>query len=811
MQNIHFIGIKGVGMSALAIVAKGLGYHVTGSDVAEEFITDEPLRSAGIVAHAGFAAEHVAPDVELIIAGAAYGDGNPEMAEAKARGLKVLTYSEMLGYLSSKKKLLAVAGTHGKTTTTSILSYLLYASGRQPSYVIGTGHVAGLPSHGLAGLGEYFVAEADDYKKAPNDPTPKFLDLEPLIGIITSIEHDHPDMYPTLQDCIEAFYRFAIRVKPEGLLVVNGDDKNVHSVMQRLADRTFVTFGFEAENQYRIEMDGALHEGTQIFSLYHEGKVTRYRSSLLGKHNVCNAAAAVIVALHSGMRSEEIQRFLPQVVGVERRYQTVGEKDGRLIIDDYAHHPTAVQLTLETARRQYPSRPLWCLFQPHTYSRTKALMKEFGQAFGSADVVIVTDIFGSAREAIGDVTARDVVEEIGKHHRNVLYVPMQKLQQFIERNLPEQAVVLTMGAGDIYKIGHEYVRQVAQGPFEILAPYIPGLVKDEPLSRHATIRVGGPAAAFTMVRTTEDFIKVVTIAREKQVPFHIVGGGSNTLFSDKGYPGLIIKNVANQVVIAGEADQLAAEDWQQPSGEIRHEAADPTKYISFADLDYEEKPGDTVVVADAGVNLTAFIVKTLDAGLTGMQWFGGIPGVLGGAIFNNIHGGTHFIGERLLRVHALQEDGSIVIREKEELELGYDISRFHRTHEIILKAEFLLTKSAPLEVERADRAFREWTKRKSQMQPKLGSMGSTFQNISQSDRERIGAPTTAAGWLIDQCGLKGYQIGNAQIAPEHANFIINRGGATAADVKSLMDLAQKSVKQRFGVDITPEVFLIGEW
>lgn len=341
---------------------------------------------------------------------------------------------------------------------------------------------------------------------------------------------------------------------------------------------------------------------------------------------------------------------------------------------------------------------------------------------------------------------------------------------------------------------------------------LPEIRQNEPLSRHCTIRVGGPARAFLTARSTDQLVAGITAARELKIPFHILGGGSNTLFSDSGYDGLIIKNMANQVTIAGEIDHLEGLSWQEPVvGEIRHEAADPSKYISFGDLDFPERPGDTLITVESGTNLTALIVRTLDASLTGLQWFGGIPGVVGGAVYNNIHGGTHFIGERLVRATALQSDGSVKTYTREELELGYDVSRFHHTDEVILTVDFLLTKGTPLEVEKAEQAYREWTKRKTHMQPQLGSMGSTFQNISQEVRERIKAPTTAAGWLIDQCGLKGYEIGQAQIAPEHANFIVNRGGATAAEVWALMQLAQREVKKKFGVDLKPEVFMIGDF
>ncbi len=346
---------------------------------------------------------------------------------------------------------------------------------------------------------------------------------------------------------------------------------------------------------------------------------------------------------------------------------------------------------------------------------------------------------------------------------------------------------------------------------QALREKLPNIQFDELLSRHSTIRVGGPAAAFFVSRALDDLVEAVSLARQESIPLHILGGGSNTLFADSGFDGLVIKNVANQVTIAGQIEALTEEDWQRPVGEIRHEAADPKKYISFLDLDYPERPGDTLVMAQSGVNLTALIVKTLDASLTGLHWFGGIPGVVGGAVYNNIHGGTHFLGERLQQVEVLGSDNSRRILNKDELELGYDTSRFHQSQEIILQAQFLLTQATAPEVERADQTFREWVRRKSQMQPKLGSMGSTFQNIAQETREQIGAPTSAAGWLIDQCGLKGHQIGQAQIAPEHANFIVNLGGATASDIYGLMQLAKQSVKQEFGVDLKEEVFLVGKF
>lgn len=458
-HHIHFVGIKGVGVSALALVAQGLGFTVTGSDTGETFITDGPLAEAGITPLIGFSADHLADTVDLVVVGAAYGDDNPEVRAARERQLTVWTYAELLGYFSGLKKTVAVAGTHGKTTTTSLLTYLLYKVGLQPSWVIGTGTVSGLPAHGAAGSGDYFVTEADDYKRAPHDERPKFLDLTPEVAIITSIEHDHPDMYPTLADCVTAFSRFVDRVTPTGFLVVNGDDVNIAGIRTQKRDRRFVTFGQHAENDYRINVLSSVGEMWSFELQASTGMIGPFQLSLPGLHNVYNATAAIVVALELGVDQDEIAKHLPHFTTVERRYQLVGQLGDIIVIDDYAHHPTSVALTLQTARLQFPDRPLWCLFQAHTYSRTKALLHEFGTAFKLADRVIVTDIFASAREREATITTQDLVDEIRQHHRDAVYVPYAELSTYLTEQLPATAVLVTMGAGDVYKIGHGLVAQ----------------------------------------------------------------------------------------------------------------------------------------------------------------------------------------------------------------------------------------------------------------------------------------------------------------------------------------------------------------
>jgi UDP-N-acetylmuramate--alanine ligase len=457
-KSIYFIGIKGTAMSALALIAQTLGYEVRGSDTNETFITDASLLAAGIKPLVGFEIEHLNPTPDLVVVGAAFGENNPEVAAARAKNIPVWTSSELQGYLTRQKKTLAVAGTHGKTTTTSILAFLLFGAQLDPSFIIGTGEVAGLPAHGVSGKGEYFVLEADDYKRATDDPRPKFLDLSPYAAIITSIEHDHPDMYPTLEDCLRAFCQFTEKVASDGFLIVNGDDAQLMKLRQALPQKRYLTVGFSPTNQNRLVIESDPTDGTTEFRLERNGQsIGSFKLALKGRHNVFNAGAAILVALEIGVSLADIQRLLPTFQSVERRYQLVGNVGDQIVIDDYAHHPTAVRLTLQTAKKQYPDKAIWCLFQSHTYSRTKALLAEFGEAFTDADTVIITDIFASARETEKVIDTSELVAEVKKHHTSVYYVAKNELLAYIKRNLPPNAVLITMGAGDIYKIGRQYV------------------------------------------------------------------------------------------------------------------------------------------------------------------------------------------------------------------------------------------------------------------------------------------------------------------------------------------------------------------
>ncbi len=466
MRSIHFIGIKGVGMTPLAIIAKEAGFIVTGCDVAEDFITDVPLKETGIVVSSGFHSKHL-ENIDLVITTGAHGGlSNPEVKAAKEKGLAVMLQGEAVGkfmdgaLFTRQFKGISVAGCHGKTTTTAMIATIFAEAGVDPSYVIGTSDVSplGLPGH--YGKGEYFIAEADEYANEPvYDRTPKFLFQKPEIAVITNIEHDHPDLYPTIDSVRDAYLKFTKQIEGRGLLIANGDDTQTKLVLQGYKGKV-KTFGFGLENDYVIQQ-GETIDGRTEFIL---NKTDKYALSIPGKHNIMNAAVAAIVAQQAGISYEKIKQGLVKFTGTKRRLEFIGKlPTGALLYDDYAHHPTEIQTTLNGLKQLYSTKKLVCIFQPHTYSRTKLLLEEFSDSFYASDIVILTNIFPSAREPLDtSISSEHIVEKIiqntseEKFNQNtVLY--LAKLPDVIkyikEQGWGEDTVIVTMGAGDVYKIG----------------------------------------------------------------------------------------------------------------------------------------------------------------------------------------------------------------------------------------------------------------------------------------------------------------------------------------------------------------------
>ncbi len=461
-RHIHFVGVKGVGMAALAIAAKEAGAKVTGSDIENDFITAPSLKKASIVPFVGFSKEHVQGADLVITTGAHGGYDNPEVIAAKDIGIPVMSHGEALGaFLSGKlfgKKLvgIAIAGTHGKTTTTALLTTILMKNGYDPSYIIGTGSIPSLSEPGHFGKGKYFVIEADEYATEPkHDKNARFLWLHPAIGVITNIEHDHPDIYPSIEDIRMAFTKFANNIEQGGVLIGCGDDKEAASVLKHYQGQK-ITYGFSPANDYTVKHMTSSKDHT-FFRLESQGmELGEFSLQIFGEHNVQNAVAAIVVALEVGIPVEKIRQSLTAFTGSKRRFEFIGElQSGALVYDDYAHHPTEIRKTLQAAKLRFPNKKLIVLFQPHTYSRTKELFSDFSRAFSDADTVILTDIFASLREEPDEtVSSSNLALQMKQYNKHVIYLPSlaDVIEYLKQSQFDDATIVITMGAGDIYTI-----------------------------------------------------------------------------------------------------------------------------------------------------------------------------------------------------------------------------------------------------------------------------------------------------------------------------------------------------------------------
>jgi UDP-N-acetylmuramate--alanine ligase len=462
IKRIHFVGIKGVGLTPLAIIAKEAGISVSGSDVAQTFITDYALEKVGIVPFVGFSPDHVTQDSELVITTGAHGGySNVEVVRAKELGIPVMTKGEAVGafmqgtMLGKSLQGIAVAGSHGKTTTTSLLTTILVANKLDPSYVVGTGSFGGrLPGH--LGKGKYFIAESDEYATEPNTNKKAQLLWEfPHIALITNIELDHPDIYPSVEDVTAVFHEFAHNIDKDGVIIGCGDDSQVRNVLQK-TDRRTISYGFSPQNDYvlsRVHVSG----GQTFFRVSaFKTDMGEFRILLTGEHNALNALGATIAALEIGLPLEKIKKALTEFTGSKRRLEFKGYlPSGAAVFDDYAHHPTEIKQTLHALRLRFPKEQLICLFQPHTYSRTKRLFDDFANAFTDSDQVVLTDIFASAREEQDPTVSSNVLaQRLAASVKQVSYLPtLSDVEDFVKKNrFRANTVLVFMGAGDIYTV-----------------------------------------------------------------------------------------------------------------------------------------------------------------------------------------------------------------------------------------------------------------------------------------------------------------------------------------------------------------------
>jgi UDP-N-acetylmuramate--alanine ligase len=457
LSRIHFVGIGGAGMSGIAEILLSEEYElsVSGSDQARSEATDR-LSQLGAQIFQGHAAEHLA-DADLVVISSAVAEDNPEVRAARLAGIPVVRRAEMLAELMRLKYGIAIAGTHGKTTTTSLIGTLLTGLGLDPTVIVG-GRLRLLGTGARLGRSEYLVAEADEFDRS-------FLRLSPVTAVITNIDRDHLDTYRDLDEICEAFVTFANRVPFFGRVIVCLDDPNVQRILPRLSERRLVTYGLspQADLSAVDVTAGAWGSRFAVRSL-RAGILGEVEVPIPGEHNVLNALAAVGVGLSLGLTFPDIPRALASFEGVHRRFELVGRWREASVVDDYAHHPTEVAATLRAARQTFPRGRLFAVFQPHLFSRTLDQAAEFGRALLLADRALVTDVYPSREAPIPGVTGELVVAAARESgHRNVTYCPLlQDAAAVLETEIREGDAVITLGAGDVYRLAHQLVQPEAQ-------------------------------------------------------------------------------------------------------------------------------------------------------------------------------------------------------------------------------------------------------------------------------------------------------------------------------------------------------------
>lgn len=443
--NIHFIGIGGISMSAFAELLHSMGFTITGSDWHESKITKH-LEQLGIQVVYGQSAKNITSEIDLVVYTAAVKSTNPEYQEAKRLEIPMMDRASMVGQvMKNYSSAIAIAGTHGKTTTTSIASHIFLEANLDPTISIG-GILHAIGGNIRIGHSEHFITEACEY-------TNSFLKFYPTVGIILNIEEDHMDFFKDINDIRHSFRQFAELIPSHGTLIINADIPNYREITEGLSCRV-LTYGLEHNADFMAENICFDEMGCGSFDALSNGKKTgHYNLRVVGRHNISNALACLALASIYRIEYETLQRAFTAFQGTERRFEYKGKRNGFTIIDDYAHHPTEIESTLNAAKK-YPHKTLWCAFQPHTYTRTKAFLKDFAKSLAGADKIILADIYAAREQDPGDISSKNLADEIAALGKDVYYISsFDEIEKFILKNLVDGDLLITMGAGNIVEIG----------------------------------------------------------------------------------------------------------------------------------------------------------------------------------------------------------------------------------------------------------------------------------------------------------------------------------------------------------------------
>jgi UDP-N-acetylmuramate--alanine ligase len=443
--HIHFIGIGGISMSSLAEILLKEGFHISGSDARKSELT-EKLSNLGADIYYGQRASNIKDGLDLIVYTAAIHQDNPELMEALSKKIPSITRAELLGQIMNNyESPIAVSGTHGKTTTTSMVSQILLQANTDPTISVG-GILKSIGGNIRIGNSQLFITEACEY-------TNSFLHFNPKYSIILNVEEDHMDFFKDLADIRNSFKLFAERLPDDGVLIINGEIEKYEEITENLTCK-IITYGTDSQYEYGAANISFDDRACATFDLLHKGeKLTTLTLSVPGLHNVSNAIASTALALQINIPIDDIKKSFLTFSGTNRRFEYKGELKGVTIIDDYAHHPTEIEATLR-ASRNYPANNIWCIFQPHTYTRTKAFLKDFAKALSLSDKVVLADIYAARETDTLGISSQDLERELKETGTETYYFPsFDEIENFLLENCSPGDLLITMGAGDIVKIG----------------------------------------------------------------------------------------------------------------------------------------------------------------------------------------------------------------------------------------------------------------------------------------------------------------------------------------------------------------------
>jgi UDP-N-acetylmuramate--L-alanine ligase/UDP-N-acetylenolpyruvoylglucosamine reductase len=744
-KHVHLIGVAGSGMSGIAALLLALGHRVSGSD---KVVTVEVgrLQKKGLQFHSPQSAESVR-DAEIVLFSSAIKPGNPAYDEAKRLGLPMARRADALAAVMSVKDGIVVCGMHGKTTTSAMAAHVLRAGGLKPSHYVG----AEIPILGTNARwdseGAFFVAEGDE-----SDGT--LINYHPTHAIVLNIEPEHLDFYRDLA-AIDAVYAKLIG-QTSGNIFFCADDEGARRVCA--AHPRAISYGHSEGSDYRIAGLGTENFRSR-FSVLHRGcPLGDIVLNIPGAHNAVNALAVVALAAEVGVPFDRIAAALDSFRGARRRFEIRYESADHLLVDDYGHHPTEIAATLATARTGGWKRVV-AMFQPHRYSRTLALRDAFGKAFDLADHVFVSDIYAASEKPLPGVSGATVVEALLAHgHPSARHVPdVSQIHRAAAAVIEPGDLVISLGAGNIHEAGTRLAQDLSLRE-KLLAAMGPGVIKlHEPLSRHTTMRVGGPAQFWAEPESEEGFADLVRFCFDEEIPFMVMGRGSNLLVRDGGIPGVVA--------------HLARGEF------LRHEVA-----------------GHEISAA-VGVKFKQLAALARSAEIGGFEWMEGIPGNLGGGLRMNAGAMGVQTFDQVVRIRFCDQDGNIFTRTPAEMDVRY-------RNVPMLQQNFALSavlRGSPSTRAEIDRITAAASAKRRASQPVAASAGCIFKNPGE----------IPAGRLIEELGFKNFSVGGARVSEAHGNFIVNDGGATADEVLTLIAEIRAAAERVRGIHLETEVQIVG--